>query len=91
MTVMALVELIRGIATDEEIRRNLAFLEGELAEFYASLLKSEARHFNVYLKLAEQLSEGADISDRVAFFLAKDEQLVTSPDDDFRFHSGVPG
>lgn len=74
----------------ERFSRLIDVLDEELAEFYASLLKSEARHFKVYLQLAEQISEGADIQDRIDHFLAEDERLITSPDSEFRFHSGSP-
>jgi tRNA-(ms[2]io[6]A)-hydroxylase len=74
----------------ERFSRLIDVLDPELADFYASLLKSEARHFGVYLKLAKQAAEGADISDRIALFLAEDERLITSTDPEFRFHSGVP-
>lgn len=74
----------------ERFSRLVGVLDTELADFYGSLLKSEARHFEVYLRLAEQMSEGASIDDRVSLFLAEDERLVTSPDPEFRFHSGVP-
>ena len=74
----------------ERFGRLIDVLDDELAEFYASLLKSEARHFRVYLDLAEQMSEGASIQDRVDHFLSIDEMLVTSEDPEFRFHSGVP-
>ncbi|GAB5498828.1 MAG: tRNA-(ms[2]io[6]A)-hydroxylase [Pseudohongiellaceae bacterium] len=64
-------------------------LDAPLARFYRSLLKSEARHFQDYLALAESLA-GADITERVAEFGAREAELVTSPDPEFRFHSGVP-
>lgn len=74
----------------ERFGRLIEVLDPELADFYQSLLKSESRHFTVYLKLAQQMAEGADISDRIAVFLEQDRQLVNAPDDVFRFHSGVP-
>ncbi len=74
----------------ERFSRLIEVLDEELAAFYASLLKSEARHFKVYLRLAEQIAEGTDIEDRVAHFLDEDQRLITSPDAEFRFHSGVP-
>lgn len=64
-------------------------LDAPLAKFYRSLLKSEARHFQDYLNLAESIA-GADISARVARFGAREAELVSSPDPEFRFHSGVP-
>ena len=74
----------------ERFSRLVEVPDKELSEFYGSLLTSEARHFKVYLQLAEQIAEGADMDDRVAFFLREDERLITSPDPEFRFHSGVP-
>jgi tRNA-(ms[2]io[6]A)-hydroxylase len=78
----------------ERFSKLVDVLDGELADFYHSLLKSEARHFQVYLKLAESIAARipmkADISERVEFFLAEDKRLVETPDELFRFHSGVP-
>lgn len=64
-------------------------LDESLAKFYRSLLKSEARHFQDYLALAESLAD-EDISARVATFGQREAELVTSPDREFRFHSGLP-
>ncbi|GAB5477016.1 MAG: tRNA isopentenyl-2-thiomethyl-A-37 hydroxylase MiaE [Marinobacter nauticus] len=62
-------------------------LDEKLAEFYNSLLKSEARHYQDYLKLAEQ-ANGGPVDERVAQFLAIEQTLIESPDSEFRFHSG---
>ena len=62
-------------------------LDEKLAEFYNSLLKSEARHYQDYLTLAEQ-ANGGPVGDRVAEFLAIEQKLIESPDSEFRFHSG---
>lgn len=64
-------------------------VEPELAKFYVSLLRSEARHFEDYLQLAEQIA-GGDISERVAFFGTVEAELISSEDTEFRFHSGRP-
>ncbi|KAA8984350.1 tRNA-(ms[2]io[6]A)-hydroxylase [Halospina sp. K52047b] len=64
-------------------------LDSELAEFYDSLLKSEARHYQDYLRLAEKAA-GDEVTERVATLLAVEAELIQSPDDSFRFHSGVP-
>lgn len=73
----------------ERFARLVNVLDPELADFYGSLLKSEARHFRVYLDFAEQFSEDS-INDRVEFFLQKDKRLIESADPEFRFHSGSP-
>ena len=63
--------------------------EPELAAFYASLLRSEARHFEDYLALARDVA-GARPEARIDRFLELDAELVTVPDDEMRFHSGPP-
>lgn len=65
-------------------------LDEELASFYVSLLNSEARHFQDYLALAEELSDGTSLSGRLQELLAKEAELVCSMDSELRFHSGVP-
>ena len=64
-------------------------VDEELAAFFRSLLKSEARHFKDYLTLAENHA-GLPIDERVAFFGEVERGAIESPDDQFRFHSGVP-
>jgi tRNA-(ms[2]io[6]A)-hydroxylase len=60
-----------------------------LAKFYRYLLKSESRHFIDYLTLAEQIAQ-APIDERVAFFREVERELIESPDQTLRFHSGMP-
>ncbi|WP_395344210.1 tRNA isopentenyl-2-thiomethyl-A-37 hydroxylase MiaE [Ningiella sp. W23] len=60
-----------------------------LGQFYVSLLRSEARHFQDYLTLAERIS-GKDISERVLYFGQIEAELIGSVDNEFRFHSGAP-
>lgn len=62
-------------------------LDATLSDFYTGLLKSEARHYRDYLTLAEQAA-GNSVEDRVAIFLALEQQLIETPDTEFRFHSG---
>ena len=61
----------------------------ELAKFYRSLLKSEGRHFQDYLRLAEVISL-EPIEERVICFAELEQHAIESPDDEFRFHSGIP-
>ncbi len=60
-----------------------------LAKYYRYLLKSESRHFEDYLALAQSLSEDS-IDERVAFFKEVEAELISSPDTELRFHSGEP-
>jgi tRNA-(ms[2]io[6]A)-hydroxylase len=64
-------------------------LDDELQKFYLSLLKSESRHYEDYLKLAKRAAGGDDISSRIQEFLELEKSLVLSEDTEFRFHSGV--
>ncbi|WP_261841095.1 tRNA-(ms[2]io[6]A)-hydroxylase [Aliamphritea ceti] len=73
----------------ERFAKLAPYLDDELAKFYRSLLKSEGRHYQDYLKLAEDAA-GEDISERVAMFREIERELIESPDPEFRFHSGVP-
>ena len=67
----------------------IPYLDEELAKFYRTLVKSEGRHFEDYLLLARQQT-ASSIDERIAFFVAREAELITSPDTAFRFHSGVP-
>ncbi|HFK6810675.1 TPA: tRNA isopentenyl-2-thiomethyl-A-37 hydroxylase MiaE [Enterobacter hormaechei subsp. steigerwaltii] len=65
------------------------FLDDDLQKFYLSLLRSEARHYQDYLTLAQQVSDD-DISPRIQLFGEIEATLISTPDHEFRFHSGVP-
>ncbi|MES2918215.1 MAG: tRNA-(ms[2]io[6]A)-hydroxylase [Pseudomonadota bacterium] len=64
-------------------------LDEELARFYTFLLRSEARHFEYYLDLAEKYSP-VPIAGRIAFFREIERDLIERPDPETRFHSGPP-
>ena len=64
-------------------------VDKRLGDFYISLLRSEARHYQDYLTLAQEIAD-FDIAERVAFFGDKEAELIATPDIDFKFHSGVP-
>ncbi|USD64386.1 tRNA isopentenyl-2-thiomethyl-A-37 hydroxylase MiaE [Vibrio sp. SCSIO 43136] len=61
----------------------------DIAKFYISLLRSEARHYQDYLDLAQQIAD-YDISERVLALGKVEAELITTPDTDFKFHSGSP-
>ncbi|MDN0012209.1 tRNA isopentenyl-2-thiomethyl-A-37 hydroxylase MiaE [Providencia stuartii] len=73
----------------ERFAKLAPFLDDDLASFYVSLLRSEARHYQDYLQLAQSISK-TDISERVEMFGLVEAELITSVDHDFKFHSGVP-
>lgn len=63
-----------------------------LAEFYAGLLAAEARHFEEYLAFAksETGADDATIERRLLELKRIESALITDPDPEFRFHSGMP-
>ena len=65
-------------------------LDAKLAAFYNSLLKSEARDFKDYLRLAEAIGSPQSVAERLPALLAREQVLIESPDTEFRFHSGPP-
>jgi tRNA-(ms[2]io[6]A)-hydroxylase len=71
-----------------------ARLPAPLGSFYESLQHAEARHFELYLRLAQGADAIGDPSQvhgaRLAQLAAGEAQLATSADEQLRFHSGAP-
>jgi tRNA-(ms[2]io[6]A)-hydroxylase len=65
-------------------------LPEEIGRFYAGLLASEARHFGSYLALAARLADSAVLDERLGVLARVEAELVSAPDPQFRFHSGLP-
>ena len=61
----------------------------DIGKYYVFLLKSESRHYQDYLALAEEYSP-EPIQERVAYCREVERDLIESADTEFRFHSGVP-
>jgi len=77
----------------ERFRLLVPHLQEPLADFYATLERSEARHFELYLNLAHEMdaSKGkAESQRRLKAIAEREAELVTTPDEAFRFHSGAP-
>ena len=72
----------------ERFKALAPLLDVELRKFYESLLKSEERHFQDYLKLAAHYFD-EDFSSRIALIAEREAELISSEDTEFRFHSGV--
>lgn len=72
----------------ERFAKLAPLLDDVLNKFYVSLLRSEARHYQDYLLLAEDIA-GGDISERVATFSERETELINSIDPEFNFHSGA--
>lgn len=65
-------------------------LSQPLAGFYGGLAQSEARHQQLYLRLAEQRAGEQQWQERLRELSSIEAELATSPDPQFRFHSGTP-
>ncbi|MEQ1159998.1 tRNA-(ms[2]io[6]A)-hydroxylase [Acinetobacter calcoaceticus] len=72
-------------------------VDEELGRYYRYLLKSESRHFEDYLALALDVAKTAkmknpkeDIQQRIEHIREVEKNLILTPDNTFRFHSGVP-
>ena len=73
----------------ERFAKLAPFLDQDLKKFYLSLLKSEGRHFEDYLKLARKVKDNS-FDDRVRIIRKQEHLLIESSDDAFYFHSGRP-
>ena len=72
-------------------------VDDELGRYYRYLLKSESRHFEDYLALALEVAQTGklknpkeDIQARIDHIRNVEKELISTPDNVFRFHSGVP-
>jgi len=72
-------------------------VDEELGRYYRYLLKSESRHYEDYLALALDAAKTAklknpeeDIQGRIEHIRQVEKELITAPDDVYRFYSGIP-
>ena len=72
----------------ERFARLAPFLDSELESFYLSLLKSEGRHYQDYLKLARSEAAESEVQSRISLFAQTERELIENTDTEFRFHSG---
>jgi tRNA-(ms[2]io[6]A)-hydroxylase len=89
---MLLVGALIEARSCERFAALVPHLQENLGRFYAGLLASEARHFEHYLAFAKEevdLSE-KEFDSRLEELKHLEARLITAPDDQFRFHSGVP-
>lgn len=64
-------------------------LPPELKTFYAKLCQAEARHFQTYLQLAQEIAK-QDLTLRLKELKEIEKNLIFTEDPEFRFHSGIP-
>jgi tRNA-(ms[2]io[6]A)-hydroxylase len=86
--------LLSGALIEARSSERFRLLSGRLQQplggFYASLERSEARHFELYVSLAR--AEAPDQwQERLGPLADREAELATAADPVFRFHSGPPG
>jgi tRNA-(ms[2]io[6]A)-hydroxylase len=81
----------------ERFERLARVLPSPLGEFYGGLAAAERRHASLYVELAETAARAvageqgpALCAERLEPLAALEASLATSPDPEFRFHSGTP-
>jgi tRNA-(ms[2]io[6]A)-hydroxylase len=89
---MLLIGALIEARSCERFARIAPRLPEQLGRFYAGLLASEARHFEHYIAFAKSECGLADeeIDARLDELKAIETELISEPDDEFRFHSGLP-
>ena len=65
-----------------------ARLPDPMGSFYDSLQQAEARHFQLYLRLARHAGDAAQVRTRLELLARVEAELITAPDEQLRFHSG---
>jgi tRNA-(ms[2]io[6]A)-hydroxylase len=67
-------------------------LPEKLGRFYGGLLASEARHFEHYVAFAKSECgvDESEIDARLEELKVIEASLIAEPDEEFRFHSGLP-
>ena len=89
---MLLVGALIEARSCERFARLAPTLPPKLGKFYSGLLASEARHFEHYIAFAKSETgvDEAVIDERLDELKKIEAQLISEPDSQFRFHSGVP-
>jgi tRNA 2-(methylsulfanyl)-N6-isopentenyladenosine37 hydroxylase len=69
-----------------------AAIGGPVGELFQGLHAAEARHYKVYLDLARRAAQrhALNLESRIEEFALLEAELILSPDETFRFHSGPP-
>jgi tRNA 2-(methylsulfanyl)-N6-isopentenyladenosine37 hydroxylase len=75
--------------SSERFRLLAPRFSGALGGLYAQLERSESRHFEHYVQFA-RLAAQAEWRARLEVLATREAELATSPDREFRFHSGSP-
>jgi tRNA 2-(methylsulfanyl)-N6-isopentenyladenosine37 hydroxylase len=89
--------MLAGALIEARSCERFALLAPRLPEpiggFYGSLQLAEARHFELYLRLAHRAGGAGDpalVRSRLTALAAVEAELITASDEQLRFHSGPP-
>lgn len=89
LTDLLIVSAIIEARSCERFAALVPYLPAELGEFYTTLVKAEARHYQLYLTLAQEIIQ-QDLTQRIQELLLIENKLIMQPEPTFRFHSGTP-
>lgn len=89
---MLLVGALIEARSCERFAKLAPHLPPKLGKFYAGLLASEARHFEHYIRFArtECNVSNDEVDTRLEELKSIEAALISEPDAQFRFHSGLP-
>jgi len=87
--------MLAGALIEARSCERFALLAARLPEpvgsFYQGLQRAEARHFELYLRLAQRVGgDQAAVRSRLAALAAVEADLISASDEQLRFHSGPP-
>jgi len=88
--------LIAGAFIEARSRERFAALARVIGTpldgLYGALEEAESRHYRMYLDAARRAAarEGISIDRRIEAFASLEAELISAPDEVFRFHSGPP-
>jgi tRNA-(ms[2]io[6]A)-hydroxylase len=86
LLVAALIEA-RSCERFSRLSGHVRERDAELADFYASLFESEARHHTAYVRLAEDFAPRASVRARLDQLSAKEAEIIAAGSDLPRMHS----
>lgn len=84
-----LIAAIIEARSSERLGLLAPLLPQELGQYYQRLHDAEARHCSLFIEMAQSCSD-QNVEERLLFFAQHEACWLSTPDDCFRFHSGLP-
>lgn len=87
---LVLAAFIEARSYERFVCLSRALTDKSLADFYQRLCLSEWRHYQLYLDIAQTYFSEEAVNEAVSLLAVHEAELINSPDDLYRIHSGVP-